>query len=387
MTVSFAPLDISVVTYNSSRWLDAFMRSLLAQDYPCDRIRLLVRDNGSTDATVQMFRELAAEHAARFAAIEIDAGDNVGFGRGHNANLARAQAQWLLVTNVDLEFEPVTLTELLGRAAADPADVACWECRQKPYEHPKHYNPVNGDAVWCSSACTLFRVEAMRAIGGYEPKLFLYGEDVEISYRLRDRGWQLRYVPRATVWHFTYEHAAEVKPAQFLGSTLANVLLRNLGGPHGWTAYCRRHGDAVTRLDRTEPSLNDVRGDDPRDTTTPRAMATLVGTLLGPSGLPPDARATLRQWMMETETGAKRLRAGLPAHWPAGDKTGTGGAAGQAPKVNDVAWIEPPGRAPLVVAAYFDVGVVLDGPRDEDQAVLADVGRLVAAHVDPTVTR
>lgn len=167
----------------------------------------------------------------------------------------------------------------------------------------------------------------------------------------------------------------------------ANVLLRNLGGPHGWTAYCRRHGDAVTRLDRTEPSLNDVRGDDPRDTTTPRAMATLVGTLLGPSGLPPDARATLRQWMMETETGAKRLRAGLPAHWPAGDKTGTGGAAGQAPKVNDVAWIEPPGRAPLVVAAYFDVGVVLDGPRDEDQAVLADVGRLVAAHVDPTVTR
>lgn len=237
MTVSFAPLDISVVTYNSSRWLDAFMRSLLAQDYPCDRIRLLVRDNGSTDATVQMFRELAAEHAARFAAIEIDAGDNVGFGRGHNANLARAQAQWLLVTNVDLEFEPATLTELLGRAAADPADVACWECRQKPYEHPKHYNPVNGDTVWCSSACTLFRVEAMRAIGGYEPKLFLYGEDVEISYRLRDRGWQLRYVPRATVWHFTYEHAAEVKPAQFLGSTLANVLLRMRYG--GWRAIVR----------------------------------------------------------------------------------------------------------------------------------------------------
>lgn len=164
----------------------------------------------------------------------------------------------------------------------------------------------------------------------------------------------------------------------------ANVLLRNLGGPAGWTAYCRSHGDAVTRLDRTEPSLNDVRGDDPRDTTTPRAMATLVATLLGPSGLPPDARATLRQWMIDTETGAKRLRAGLPAHWIAGDKTGTYGAAGQSPKVNDVAWIEPPGRAPLVVAAYFDVGVVTDSPRDQDQAVLAEVGRLVAAHVDPT---
>ena len=162
------------------------------------------------------------------------------------------------------------------------------------------------------------------------------------------------------------------------------MLLRNLGGPADWTAYCRSHGDAVSRLDRTEPELNDVRGDDPRDTTTPRAMATLVATLLGSRGLPPSARATLRQWMIETETGAKRLRAGLPAHWIAGDKTGTGGAEGQSPKVNDIAWIEPPGRAPLVIAAYFDVGVVTDGPRDQDQAVLAEVGRRVAAQLDAT---
>ena len=54
----------------------------------------------------------------------------------------------------------------------------------------------------------------------------MYGEDVELSYRLRDCGHRLRYVPQATVWHHTYEQAAQVKPLQFLGSTLANVLLR-----------------------------------------------------------------------------------------------------------------------------------------------------------------
>jgi len=226
MTAPHVPLDISILTHNSARWLSAFVQSLMQQAYPCSQIRLLLRDNGSTDSTVQMLRQIASDHAAQFAQIVVDAGNNVGFGCGHNANLAHAKAQWMLVTNVDLEFEPQTLVELVSRAMIDPQQVASWECRQKPYEHPKHYNPITGDTTWSSSACTLFRVDALRQIGGYEPKLFLYGEDVELSYRLRDRGWQLRYVPRATVWHYTYEHAAEVKPAQFLGSTLANLLLR-----------------------------------------------------------------------------------------------------------------------------------------------------------------
>jgi glycosyltransferase involved in cell wall biosynthesis len=79
----------------------------------------------------------------------------------------------------------------------------------------------------------LFKTEAIKAVNGYEPLLFLYGEDVELSYRLRDHGYTLRYVPNATVWHFTYEEAAQIKPQQFLGSTLANVLLR--------CRYGRRH--------------------------------------------------------------------------------------------------------------------------------------------------
>ncbi|MDP3136494.1 MAG: glycosyltransferase family 2 protein [Burkholderiaceae bacterium] len=219
-------LDISVVTYNSARWLEPFMRSLLKQELPCSGIRLLFRDNGSSDETMARLQAIAQQHAGAFAQIEIDAGDNIGFGRGHNANLEKAMAPWLMVTNVDLEFEPQTLPLLIQRASTAPAEVAAWECRQKPYEHPKHYNPVTGEVAWASSACVLYRSAALRDIAGYEPRLFLYGEDVEISYRLRDRGWVLHYVPQATVWHFTYEHAAQVKPAQFLGSTLANVLLR-----------------------------------------------------------------------------------------------------------------------------------------------------------------
>lgn len=219
-------LDLSVVTHQSARWLDAFMRSLMVQNVPVAGIRLLVRDNGSTDDTRATWERWRAEVGQRFAAFDLQWGDNVGFGCGHNANLARAATPWMLVSNVDLEFEPDTLQRLLERAHSAGPRVASWECRQKPYEHPKHYHPVTGETLWSSSACVLFRVSALREIGGYEPKLFLYGEDVEISYRLRDRGWTLHYVPRAAVWHHTYGEPAEIKPAQFLGSTLANALLR-----------------------------------------------------------------------------------------------------------------------------------------------------------------
>jgi GT2 family glycosyltransferase len=225
-------LTLSIVTYNSEKWLDAFFQSLQKQDLPCDQIALCVLDNGSTDSTydsLQAFLSKPYGLGSRFASVHLAQGPNIGFGAGHNHNLAKAQTPFFWVTNVDLEFEHNTLTTLLNTAQQDVqkgTQVAAWECRQKPYEHPKDYHPVTGETTWCSSACVLFRTGALQAVKGYEPLLFLYGEDVELSYRLRDHGYTLRYVPNATVWHFTYEEAAQIKPQQFLGSTLANVLLR-----------------------------------------------------------------------------------------------------------------------------------------------------------------
>jgi len=241
-------LTLSIVTYNSEKWLKAFFESLLKQGLPCDQIALCVLDNASTDGTYAALQaQLSTQAGAwghQFASVQLHQGPNIGFGAGHNHNLAHTQTPFFWVTNVDLEFEHDTLTTLLCTAQQDMAQstaqlspqnakVAAWECRQKPYEHPKDYHPVTGQTTWCSSACVLFKTEAIKAVNGYEPLLFLYGEDVELSYRLRDHGYSLRYVPNATVWHFTYEEAAQIKPQQFLGSTLANVLLR--------CRYGRRH--------------------------------------------------------------------------------------------------------------------------------------------------
>jgi len=162
-----------------------------------------------------------------------------------------------------------------------------------------------------------------------------------------------------------------------------NLLLGLIGGPAGFTARLRALGDATTRLDRIEPEMNLVKAGDERDTTSPAAMARTVARLLvddSPQRLAPASRELLTGWMVDTGTGRKRIRAGLPPDWKAGDKTGTGMAPGMLDKYNDVAVAWPPGRAPIVICAYYEPAVAHSGGmRDEDQAVLADVGRIAAS--------
>ena len=132
-------------------------------------------------------------------------------------------------------------------------------------------------------------------------------------------------------------------------NTAANTLLRFIGGPAALTQFLRDHGDLVTRLDRIEMALNENALDDPRDTTTPAAMVGTLRTLLLGDALSAASREQLLTWMRQCRTGADRLRAGLPAAWRAGDKTGTGARGA----VNDVAIAWPPGRPPILVAAYL----------------------------------
>lgn len=158
----------------------------------------------------------------------------------------------------------------------------------------------------------------------------------------------------------------------------ANLLVRRMGGPPAVTAKFREMGDPVTRLDRYEPELGLVLSADLRDTTSPLAMAQLVSRITTGDVLRPESRDRLLQWMQDTNTGARRLRAGLPADWRSGNKTGTGRAEGTTNKCNDVAITFPPRRSPIIVAAYFDSGEYTAQVEARHEAVLAEVGRIAA---------
>jgi beta-lactamase class A len=154
-------------------------------------------------------------------------------------------------------------------------------------------------------------------------------------------------------------------------NTAGNLLLDSFGGPAGLTGWMRRLGDDVTRLDRWETALNEATPGDPRDTTKPMAMLALLRRLLVGDTLSAASREQLTAWLVACRTGDKRLRAGVPAGWRVGDKTGTG----EHNVTNDIAILWPPGRPPILVAAYYAEARASD---DERNAVLAEVGRLAA---------
>lgn len=125
-----------------------------------------------------------------------------------------------------------------------------------------------------------------------------------------------------------------------------NLLLRHLGGPAGLDAELAAIGDDVTRVERVEPELNEAVPGDDRDTSTPRALAGDLRAYALGDALADDDRAQLSGWLRGNTTGAALVRAGIPAGWEVGDKTGAGSYGTR----NDIAVVRPPGRAPLVVA-------------------------------------
>jgi beta-lactamase class A len=155
-------------------------------------------------------------------------------------------------------------------------------------------------------------------------------------------------------------------------NTAANLLLETLGGPAGLTRFFRSIGDATSRLDRIEPWLNTAIEGDERDTTTPSAMLGSMQELLLGTALSAVSRERLQGWLVATTTGAKRLRAGLPADFRVGDKTGTG----ENGATNDLAIAWPKANPPLLIAAY-SIGSSAGSERLSQ--VLASAARLIVA--------
>jgi beta-lactamase class A len=191
----------------------------------------------------------------------------------------------------------------------------------------------------------------------------------------------LEYAPiareRAPQGYMTVRALCEAA-IEYSDNTAANLLLRSLGGPHAVTTYARSLGDASTRLDRMEPGLNTAFPGDPRDTTTPSAMASDMRKILLGGALSPASRARLRTWLINCRTGLNCLRAGMPHSWTVGDKTGLGGpvnSAGDSNTRNDIAIVWPPSRRATIVTAYLTGAQVPAAQRD---AALAQVGRTVS---------
>jgi GT2 family glycosyltransferase len=221
-------IDVFVVAYHPDiEQLQALVSALDVARVAGAPLRLRVWHNDGDAPTSGAIFDIYA--AARIAGLGVNVGGgegNLGFGCGVNRLLRESDADYILVLNQDAIPEAGALQHLWKVAEGDDEKVVAWEMRQIPFEHPKVYDPITLDSEWFSGAAVLLRSNSLRSVKGFEPRIFMYGEDVDLSWRLRCAGYRLRYVPRAAVVHHTYSSPEHVKPLQALEGIYANLCLR-----------------------------------------------------------------------------------------------------------------------------------------------------------------
>lgn len=206
------------VTYQSAGFIDEWAQSIRALHYP--NLRVVVVDSASTDGTVDRVRALVPQ-------AEVIAGqENFGFARGNNVGLDRAFAgpcEFVLFMNSDAVATPESLDRLL--AAADDRTVAIpkilWYFDHRIISthaggfdwtlglfrdtfHGKPDGPASSvprELETASFCCALVPRALFDEVGRFDETFFMYYEETDLLRRARERGFRIRYVPDAVVYH------------------------------------------------------------------------------------------------------------------------------------------------------------------------------------------
>ncbi len=218
-------ISVIVVSHNGRRHLQRCLQELARREDSHGEV--IVVDNASTDGSAELVRD-------EYPGMRLEAlAENVGFGAANNRGAALARGEHLLLLNSDAWLADGTAALLHSALDADPRlALAAPELRYpdgrpqfawapetgvlgeaiqklrnrfeaRPWAHrppPAMLRPLLGPA-WFSAACLLLRKSAFSGVGGFDERMFLYFEDVDLCRRLRHAGWRLRPVAGAVAYH------------------------------------------------------------------------------------------------------------------------------------------------------------------------------------------
>lgn len=220
-------IDIVYVTYNSEKWIRKSIESLIHSKFDISQINVVVVDNASNDNTLVILEEVREKVIHLINSFQIIKNiTNVGFGKANNIGFSLCKSDIVCFINIDTEILDDTLSILMHEIDMSDNDVAMWEFRQLPYEHPKMYDPLTGETEWASGAAFAIRHKVYEEVGGFDEQLFMYVEDVDLSWRIRSRGYKIKYVPRVRIYHYTYENGNVLKLNQQVYGLINSLLLR-----------------------------------------------------------------------------------------------------------------------------------------------------------------
>lgn len=204
---------VYIPNFNGAEWIGRTLRSLREQSRP---VEVVVVDNGSSDESAALVRE-------QFPEVELlELGRNFGFGAAINRAVAAHPAEGLVLVNNDAECEPrfvEALLEGLGEGVASVAGVLVQERDPGLIDSAGvvadstlmgfdylHGEPVEAalsapDPLGPTGGAALYRRESFEAVGGFDERIFLYYEDLDLALRLAAAGGRCRLAGEARALH------------------------------------------------------------------------------------------------------------------------------------------------------------------------------------------
>jgi GT2 family glycosyltransferase len=287
MTMEQPPITVLVVNWNCGEFLVRCIQSVL-RSQPKDPCSILVVDNASTDASVDLLLERMAEAPTGRASLHVLRNpENVGFARAVNQGIRATDSPLVLVLNPDTEVRPGAIDSLAAALAGNPRAGVCaprllhsdgslqvsvWPNPPTPayilleglrisrllpkrlrahYLLGKHWDhAAQREVPSFSGAAFMLRRALMEQVGGLDERFEFYGEDAELWFRISRSGWRLLFEPAAEVVHIGSHSARQrwsaderrlrevaahiafqqrcLSPALVLANALANLVVLGL---------------------------------------------------------------------------------------------------------------------------------------------------------------
>lgn len=260
-------VSIIIVSYNTARLTEQCVKHALASTgFTQGQIEIIVVDNNSTDKTPDIL-------AKKYPNIKIIRNNkNLGFGAGNNLGVAHASSEYILLLNTDAFLKPDSLSKLLSVLVNNKDTLAVapelsyedgrlqqsvgyfptlarvvgwmWGLDKLPvikslfptpyhfYDLSKYKNDLSPD--WLMGACVLLRKDAYLSVAGFDEKIFMYGEEVELFYRLKKKylNQTVRLMPSVVVTHLGSSSSKASNTSSLISELHGIVTFYNLHYPH-----------------------------------------------------------------------------------------------------------------------------------------------------------
>ncbi|MDO9152752.1 MAG: glycosyltransferase family 2 protein [Paludibacter sp.] len=220
MTVS-----IVILNWNGEKYLQQFLPVLIDNTQLTD-VEIVVADNGSTDNSIQWIE-------SNFPSVRtIPFDKNYGFAAGYNKALSQIDAEYYVLLNSDVEVSANWLEPLIDYMNQHKEVAACQPkilsfTNRNQFEHAgaaggfidkygfpfcrgrvfgeveldkgQHNNTI--DIFWATGACFMIRSEIFKKVGGLDDAFFAHMEEIDLCWRLKNRGYRIVCIPKSAVYH------------------------------------------------------------------------------------------------------------------------------------------------------------------------------------------